>query len=93
MTLLKKSLVAIACAVSCSIAAADTIYDSVSLSTSYTMSITGWSEWDQEAVYVPAHSVLTVTDYDYYSDTMGSEYMLQEEGALYNYWPDLFAPE
>jgi len=93
MTLLKQSLFAIVSAACCAIAAADTIYDTVSLSTSYTMSITGWAELDQEAVYVPAHSVLTVTDYDYYSDTLGSGYILQEEGGLYNYWPDYFAPE
>jgi hypothetical protein len=87
MTGLKKSLIALVSAACCSIAAADTIYDSVSLSTSYTMSITGWWEMDQEAIYVPAHSILTVTDYSHQSDTM--EYMyLQEEGGLYSYWPN-----
>ena len=93
MTLLKKSLLAIVSAACCSIAAADTIYGTANLSTAYTISISGWAEIDQEDVYVPPHSTLTVTDSDYHSDTLGSQYMLQEEGALYNYWPDYFAPE
>lgn len=84
---------ALVCAVGCSIAAADTIYGTATLSTPYSISVSGWAELDQETVYVPPHSVLTVTDYDYYSDTLGSGYMLQEEGALYNYWPNYFAPE
>jgi len=93
MTALKKSLVALVAAACCSIAAADTTYGTVSLSTTYTISITGWAEWDTEAVYVPAHSVLTVTDHESHFDTLGSGYFLQEQGALYNYWPEYFAPE
>lgn len=87
MTGLKKSLIALVSAACCSIAAADTYYGSVSLSTSYTMSITGWWEMDQETIYVPAHSTLTVTAADYQSDTMQNMY-LEEEAGLYSYWPD-----
>jgi hypothetical protein len=87
MTGLKKSLIALVSAACCSIAAADPIYGSVELSTSYTMSITGWWEMDQEAIYVPAHSVLTMTDASYQSDTMENMY-LEEEAGLYSYWPD-----
>ena len=70
MTVLTKSFIAIFSLASCSFAAADPIYDTVYLSTAYDMSVSGWSQWDQEAVYVPAHSTLIVTDYDLYSDTM-----------------------
>lgn len=88
MTGLKKSLLVLVSAACCSLAAADTIYDSVSLSTSYSMSVTGWWESDQEAIYVPAHSVLTVTDYSHQSDTMENMY-LQEESGLYSWWPEV----
>ena len=86
MTGLKKSLLALVSAACCSAAVADTYYDSVSLSTSYNMSITGWWETDTEAIYVPAHSILTVTDCDYQPGTM-ENMILQDEGGLYTGWP------
>ena len=81
MTVLTKSFIAIFSLASCSFAAADTIYDTVYLSTAYDMSVSGWSQWDQEAVYVPAHSTLIVTDYDLYSDTM-QNMVLQQDAAV-----------
>lgn len=92
MTRLQKPLMALFAAACCSLAAADPYYDSVSLSTSYSMSITGWWETDYEAIYVPAHSILTITDYSHQSDTM--EYMyLQEESGLYSSWPEVLEVE
>jgi hypothetical protein len=74
MTRLIKSIALLVSVACCSIATAATLY----LSTSYTYSITGWAEYDQEGVYVPAHSVLTVTDCWFGSDTINNMYLEQE---------------
>lgn len=83
-----KSLVAMMFVAGCAVASAETYYGSVSLSTPYEMSITGWTTSDGEAIYVPAHASITVTGYDY--DTDSSEYIFQQEGSLIfnNYWID-----
>jgi hypothetical protein len=74
MTRLMKSLMLLVSVACCSIAAAGTLY----LGTSYTNSVSGWAESDQKGVYVPPHSVLTVTDCWYGSDTMQNMYLAQE---------------
>jgi|GEM_PF-6168853 len=87
MKKLTKSLVTILFLASCSFATAETTYGTVSLSTSYDVSISGWSQLDEDTIYVPAHSTLTVTDYDLQSDTIANMY-LQQQAALYIDWTD-----
>ena len=69
-----KSLVALLSIACCSMAAASTL----NLSTPYTTSISGWAETDGEAIIVPAHSVLVMTDFGYQADTIEDMYLQQD---------------
>jgi hypothetical protein len=66
MTLFKKAFLVLASVACFSIAAADTVY----LSTPYSMSVSGWGDFDDEYIYVAPHSVLTVTDCFWEADPM-----------------------
>lgn len=75
MTRLIKSLVALLSIACCSVVAASTL----NLSTPYTVSVSGWAVADDEAIIVPAHSVLITTDdFGYQSDTIENMYLQQE---------------
>ena len=65
------ALLSIAC---CSVVAASTL----NLSTPYTVSVSGWAESDDDAISVPAHSVLVVTDYGYQSDSIENMSLQQD---------------